>query len=117
MLKPDLIASKNRSINVIDAKVVNAGQELDASHRTKVPKYDTPQLKQHVAQELGVLTECVTVTTVTLSWKEVWSSQSTRVLTELGLAKLLPALTAVVFRGSHLSWIRWNKMTTYIYDH
>ena len=117
MLKPDLIVSKSGSVNVIDAQVVYAGQPLDASHRTKVSKYDTPQLKQHVAQELGVLTECVKVTSITLSWKGVWSSKSARDLTELGLSKLLPTLTTVVLRGSHLNWSRWNKMTTYIFGH
>ena len=42
MPKPDLIASKNASISVIEAQVEYAGQLLDASHRTKVSKYDTP---------------------------------------------------------------------------
>ena len=102
MLKPDLAVSKSGSVNVIDAQVVYAGQPLDASHRTKVFKYDTPQLKQHVAQELGVLTECVRVTFITFSWKGVWSYQFVRDLTELGLSKLLPTLTAVVLRDSQL---------------
>ena len=76
MLKLDLIASKHES--VIDAQVVYAGQLLDASYCTKVSKYDTPQLKQHAAQELSVFTECVRVTYITLSWRGIWSSQSTR---------------------------------------
>ena len=100
-------------INVIDAQVVYAVEPLNAFHRTKVSKYDTLQLKQNVAQELGVLTECVRVISITLLWKGVWSSQSARDLIELGLAKLQPTLTAVVLRGSHLNWSKWNKMITY----
>ena len=50
MLKLDLIASKNRSI--IDAQVLYAEQPLDASRHTRISKYDTPELKQHVAYGL-----------------------------------------------------------------
>ena len=40
VLKPDRRASKNGSISVIDAQDLYAGQPLDASHPTKVSKYD-----------------------------------------------------------------------------
>ena len=52
MLKPHLIEWKNGSINVIDAHVVYAVQPLDASHRTKVSKYNTPELQQQAGREL-----------------------------------------------------------------
>ena len=62
----DLIASKNGNINIIDAHVVYVGQSIDGSHRTKVSKFDTPQLQQHASQELDVLTEFVRLTSITL---------------------------------------------------
>ena len=40
--------------------------------RTEVSKYGIPHLEQNDAHELGVLTECVRVTSITLSWKVVW---------------------------------------------
>ena len=50
MLKQDLIAFKDGKVNVIDVQVAYAWQPIDTSHRTKVSKYDTLQLKHPVAK-------------------------------------------------------------------
>uniref|UniRef100_A0ABD2XNC2 Reverse transcriptase domain-containing protein n=1 Tax=Trichogramma kaykai TaxID=54128 RepID=A0ABD2XNC2_9HYME len=112
--KPDMVICKGSDARIIDAQVVSGASSLDDSHLRKCAKYDTTLLKSRVAGELGVVASNVTVTSITLSWKGVWSRASAASLISLGIGNLLPSLTTRVLQGSHTNWTRWNKMTTTI---
>lgn len=115
--KPDLVAAKDGTVQVIDAQVVSASTSLDDAHRRKVMKYDTPFLKHRVSQEFGVMVEDVHVTSITISWRGIWSSLSADQLSSIGLKGLLPSITTRVLQGSHTNWTRFNKMTSNIHGH
>ncbi|CAB0044068.1 unnamed protein product [Trichogramma brassicae] len=112
--KPDIVAVKDRVVRVIDAQVISASSSLDDSHRRKCTKYDTLDLRHQVASEYGVETDNIRFSSITISWRGIWSAASAASLCELGLSKCLDSVTVRALRGSHMNWLRWNRMTTHI---
>uniref|UniRef100_A0ABD2WQM3 Reverse transcriptase n=1 Tax=Trichogramma kaykai TaxID=54128 RepID=A0ABD2WQM3_9HYME len=112
--KPDIVAVKEQVVKVIDAQVISASSSLDDSHRRKVAKYDTPDIRHQVASEYGVENDNISFSSITISWRGIWSAASAASLCELGLSKCLDSITFRALRGSYMNWLRWNKMTTMI---
>uniref|UniRef100_A0ABD2XAX0 Reverse transcriptase domain-containing protein n=1 Tax=Trichogramma kaykai TaxID=54128 RepID=A0ABD2XAX0_9HYME len=112
--KPDIVAVKDQVVKVIDAQVISASSSLDDSHRRKVAKYDTPDIRHQVASEYGVENDNISFSSITISWRGIWSAASAASLCELGLSKCLDSITFRALRGSYMNWLRWNKMTTHI---
>ncbi|CAB0028302.1 unnamed protein product [Trichogramma brassicae] len=112
--KPDVVAVKDQVVRVFDAQVISASSSLDDSHRRKVAKYDTFDLRHQVASEYGVEADNIRFSSITISWRGIWSAASAASLCELGLSKCLDSITVRALRGSHMNWLRWNRMTTHI---
>ncbi|KAL7292305.1 hypothetical protein TKK_0013910 [Trichogramma kaykai] len=114
--KPDIVADKEGVVKVVDGQIVSAATPLDDSHNKKVAKYDTPDLKQLIATEIGTDVSNVNVTFITVSWRGIWSSRSTADLCDLGLKGILNGITTRALQGSHTNWSGWNKMTNIIHQ-
>uniref|UniRef100_A0ABD2W6C2 Reverse transcriptase n=1 Tax=Trichogramma kaykai TaxID=54128 RepID=A0ABD2W6C2_9HYME len=74
--KPDIVAVKDQVVKVIDAQVISASSSLDDSHRRKVAKYDTPDIRHQVASEYGVENDNISFSSITISWRGIWSAAS-----------------------------------------
>ncbi|KAL7296723.1 hypothetical protein TKK_0010137 [Trichogramma kaykai] len=112
--KPDIVAVKDQVVKVIDAQVISASSSLDDLHSRKVPKYDIPDIRHQVASEYGVENDNISFSSITISWQGIWFAASAVSLCELGLSKCLDSITFRALLGSHMNWLRWNKMTTHI---
>lgn len=111
--KPDLLATRNGVVNIIDTQVVNGATALDESHERKVTYYSgNEHLRQMIGQQHDVQPSVIKFSSCTLSWRGVWSQASAHNLMGLGLStRFLSDITTRVLQGSHTNWERWNKMT------
>lgn len=113
MRKPDIVATKEDRVVVIDAQVVGGQQPLNGAHQRKIEKYgENRDVRRAVRSWRGREHQTITFGSCTLSWRGVWSSESVSCLLECGLSKgLLRSITTRVIQGSHTNWTRWNQMT------
>ena len=111
--KPDIIAARENRVVVVDAQIVGDGYSLDRSHARKVSKYATNEdLLQTVATEYSVEVGNVSVTSVTVSYRGIWSPQSAEDIIDLGVGHRYPCtISCCALRGSHMNWTRFNQMT------
>ncbi|KAG7196446.1 hypothetical protein KM043_000117, partial [Ampulex compressa] len=111
--KPDLVAHRDRQVEVIDAQIVSGATSLDDAHERKRRYYaDNLDISRNVAQQADTIPSKVSFSTCTLSWRGVWSFRSAEDMIRLGLSsRLLSGITTRVLQGSHTNWMRWNKMT------
>ena len=112
--RPDMIATVAGRVVVIDAQVVSDEVPLDQAHHRKVDKYRLDHdLRTAIAASHHIAEESISFTSVTLSWRGVWSRQSVRELLGLGITqRLLGTIAESVLRGSYLNWVRFNQMTS-----
>jgi hypothetical protein len=92
---------------------------LDSAHRKKVVKYrDEAQLTRCLVR--GALVQPmraeeetqVRFASATISWRHVWSSESTQSLRELGLMdRELAQYSTYALRGSWRNWVRFGAST------
>ncbi|EEC11282.1 reverse transcriptase, putative [Ixodes scapularis] len=110
VLKPDLVAYKGEDSLIIDAQVVGTKMGLGFLHHQKKDKYSGVELRRLVQ---GERTGSLTVTTVTLNFRGVWSPESARDLQSLGLTgKDLKLLSVRCLQGG----MRW-LLGPSLYDH
>ncbi|KAL0098603.1 hypothetical protein PUN28_020559 [Cardiocondyla obscurior] len=81
--KPDLVGIIGRTALIIDAQVVSEQTNLNQAHARKVSYYEEPEMIQAIRQKYNI--QEVKVTSITLSWKGVWSPKSATDLGRLGL--------------------------------
>lgn len=112
--KPDIVAVKEGKIEVIDTQIVSGSTNLNDAHKEKIKIYNTPEVKAEIVKTFQIPEQRIRVSSCTISWRGVWSSQSAAYLNEtLKLPKgFLATLTTRVLQGSHTNWTRWNQITT-----
>ena len=114
--KPDLVARREDRVLVLDAQVVSGAVPLNLLHRNKLGYYASiPGFSQAVLEKFGwpLLERPVEYSSVTLSWRGVWSPRSYSDLLSFGIPPgALCGLTTQVLQGSHTNWTRFNCLTT-----
>lgn len=111
--KPDLIVSKGNRGHVLDVQIISGSRPLSEGHRRKRDYYSSNgELMGAVARLLQIPQEKIEVSTVTLSWRGVWASESAAVLEKLGLSRaVMRGITTRVLQGSYMNFRRFNQMT------
>lgn len=79
---PDLVCQRDQQRAILDVQVVNTRISLSDAHLAKTAKYMEPSLLEQVGGNLRPL-----VSSVTLSYRGVWASESAKTLTDLGLGR------------------------------
>ena len=111
--RPDLTIAKDGEAVVVDAQVVSSETALNVSHERKEKYRSCEDLADRVADHTGVLRNNVRFTAITITWRDVWSSQSECEMRDLGLTSgQLRGLTTRVLWGSWMNWRRYNSITT-----
>lgn len=111
--KPDIVATREGHVCVLDAQVVSGATTLDGAHERKCAYYgDNQDLRSEVGRRYNVRPSDIIFRTCTLSWRGIWSLKSVDDLLAMGLPRgILGFITLRAIRGSHTNWTRWNKMT------
>lgn len=81
---PDLVITRGSQMAVVDAQVVGTYSTPDAAHERKVQKYNVPELLDIIK---GKNSDPPLVTSMTVTYRGVWSPKSAGALTDLGLDK------------------------------
>ncbi|KAG0445287.1 hypothetical protein HPB47_017304 [Ixodes persulcatus] len=81
---PDLVIRRGSQCVVVDAQVVGTNSPPDVAHERKVAKYSGPDFLQLVQ---GKDPTPPVVTSVTMTYRGVWSQKSARELLDLGLGR------------------------------
>lgn len=112
--KPDIVATKNGSTNIIDCQIVSGGRPLSDTNSHKKEYYaGNAALLREVARDTNVRPQNILVEAVTISWRGVWAAESDSCLRRLGLPQATMAgITTRVIQGSHLNFARFNQMTS-----
>ena len=112
--RPDLTVVKNGQAVVIDVQIVSSEGSLDEAHNRKVQKYESiGDLANLVADYAGVDHGRVDFSSLTISWRGIWSSASERDMRRYGLTtSQLKQLTTRALWGSWMNWKRFNGITT-----
>ncbi|KAL0098558.1 hypothetical protein PUN28_020514 [Cardiocondyla obscurior] len=113
--KPDLIGVIGRTALVIDGQVVSEQTDLNQAHMRKVNYYNEPTVTQAIMDKYNV--QNIKITSITLSWKGVWSPRSAAELRKLGLitTKDLKVLSCRVLIGDLAAYRIFNATTTVQY--
>lgn len=108
--KPDLIATKNNQALVIDAQIVGEHVDPDAAHDEKAAKYK--HLEGMIKERYEV--NEVAFTTVTLSYRGVWSETSIQSLIEKDILKKreIKIISTRVLIGGLSCFRRFNRAAT-----
>lgn len=108
--KPDIVEWLGVTALVIDAQVVNDQVDLNVVHSKKADYYKN--LSSLIKRTYGV--QEVKYTSATLSWRGVWSEESAKSLTSLGVLKKksLKVLSSRVVIGGLAAFHQFNKLTT-----
>ncbi|KAG0435539.1 hypothetical protein HPB47_018428 [Ixodes persulcatus] len=110
VLKPDPVAYKGQDSLIVDAQVVGTKMGLGFLHHQKKDKYSGVELRRQVQ---GERTGSLTVTTVTLNFRGVWSPESARDLQSLGLTgNDLKQLSVRCLKGGMRCFWAHRSMTT-----
>lgn len=110
--KPDLVGVLGHTAVVVDAQVVSEQTDLDEAHRRKVVYYSEPEVVNAIKERHDV--DTVKVTSLTLSWKGVWSPKSAEELRALGLigTSELKIMATRVLVGSVAGFKIFNATTS-----
>lgn len=108
--KPDLIAIKGSNALLIDAQVVGENVNLCSAHKNKIEKYKPLE----VAIKSRYAVETVSFSSVTLSYRGVWSVSSYQQLKEKGIITRsdIKILSTRVLLGGLSGFWRFNRTTT-----
>jgi len=102
--KPDIVAVKGNKTYVIDIQVVGDGKSLRARHLEKVRKYST-------CAEICAALPGATYSSLTITYKGVWSKDSFLFLKSLGLSKRTADLITVqAVQGTLNLWRVFQKL-------
>lgn len=108
--KPDLVAARDGEAIIVDAQVVSERADLDMAHQRKIDYYQ--QLQETVRVKYGV--EKVTLTSVTLSSRGIWSRKSAQDLVSRKIIKaqeLKIISTRAIIGGLSAFWM-FNRTTS-----
>ncbi|KAL3243001.1 hypothetical protein MRX96_020680 [Rhipicephalus microplus] len=83
---PDLVLSRDGQCVVLDVQVVGTRVDLSEAHEAKRRKYLIPDMLMHITSETGARSY-PTVSSITLTYRGTWASESTRILLDLGLGR------------------------------
>jgi len=109
--RPDLIVFSRRHLIILDVQIVRGSFDFDERHREKVAKYSSPAIRQAVASLVGLPTDLVRVSAVTLSWLGIWHRGSWGMLRSLGFQSFnFRWIAERVARGSLMNYTRWCTM-------
>lgn len=79
---PDLVCRRDEQRVILDVQVVGTRVSLSDAHLAKTTKYMLPSLLEQVGQGLRPL-----VSSITLSYRGAWATESAKTLTDLGLGR------------------------------
>lgn len=107
--KPDLVAKKGDAAIVIDAQVVNDQIDLDTAHNNKVRYYRS--IEDSIRARYDVRN--VNFSSVTLSWRGLWSRRSAEDMTGLGILRKrqLKVISTRAIIGGLTCFHTFNKTT------
>lgn len=107
--KPDIVAKLGVTAFVLDAQVVNDQISLDDAHRRKIDYYQ--DIERNVKEKFRV--QNVICSSITLSWKGLWSQKSVESLTDLGVLKKkhIKIISTRAIIGGLASFHIFNKAT------
>lgn len=107
--KPDIVARRGVLGLVIDAQVINDQYDLDTAHENKIEYYK--DIVENIKDKYQV--ENVIVTSITLSWRGIWSEASATSLLDLGVIKkkTLKIMSSRVIIGGLCGFNYFGKMT------
>ena len=83
--KPDIIATTDNKIIVLDAQIVTDGYIMEAAHERKKNYYDTPSIRQHLIEQYGP--NDLSFATATLNWRGIWCKSSVNQLLDLEIIR------------------------------
>lgn len=108
--KPDLIATKGNRALVIDTQIIGENVDLAQAHKNKIEKYGL--LEDSIKKRMNV--QHVDFTSVTLSYKGIWSAHSAEDLVRRNILKKkeLAVISTRVLVGGLSSFWRFNRTTT-----
>lgn len=107
--KPDIVAKRGETALIIDAQIVNDQIDLDEAHKKKAAIYRS--LTSIIKTKYQV--QEVKYTSVTLSWRGLWSKTSARELLDFGVIRK-NALKVISFRvvvGGLAAYHQFNRTT------
>lgn len=107
--KPDIVAKLGVTAIVVDAQVVNDQFDLDTAHRRKKDYYK--DIESCIRDRFKV--EEVRFMSATLSWRGLWSAESAKDLTGLGILRVgqLKVMASRVIVGGLACFHLFNKST------
>ena len=110
--KPDIIAKMGITALVLDAQIVNDQISLDDAHERKITYYQ--QIEDKIKEKYVV--NNVIFSSITLSWRGVWSQASVEHLTTLGIIKKsqIKILSTRAIVGGLTCFHLFNKTTQVI---
>lgn len=107
--KPDIIATKENFAIVIDAQVINDQYSPEEAHRNKIRYY------QNIEEDIKNWSNKrnIIFTSITLSWRGIWSKQSAESLLQLRVIKKkdLKVLATRAIVGGLCAFYQFNKTT------
>lgn len=109
LCKPDLLAKLGSTVLVVDAQVVNDQIDLDTAHRTKSNLYRHTEAL--IKRDYEV--DAVRFTSITLSWRGIWSKESAMDLVGLGIIRksALKVLSSRTIIGGLAAFRQFNRTT------
>lgn len=107
--KPDIVAKLGTTTLVIDAQEVNDQFDLDTAHNNKVEYYE--DIEGDLKESYNV--DTVIFSSITLSWRGVWSRKSAEHMTSLEVLRKreLKILSSQAIIGGLACFHTFNKAT------
>lgn len=108
--KPDLVAVKDDKAYLIDAQVVGDQINADDAHQRKISYYRT--LEPEIKRKYNVRN--VEFTSITLTWRGLWSPKSCNQLLQWGFLKQkeIKIISTRALIGGYIAFKTFNKRTT-----
>lgn len=112
--KPDILIVKESNAFIIDTQIVSGYRDLNEAHERKKNYYESNRdVINYVANNFNIPTSNIIVSTITISWRGIWSEKSYEALRVLGVTKnCMQGITTRVLFGSYMNFVKFNKMTT-----
>lgn len=113
MLKPDVVAVRDRSALVVDSQVVTDSLNLEEASKTKVRKYDTLELRDNIKKRYKV--DRVHVVSCTFNWRGIAGGSSLKELLQHGVISRseLKILSTRVLIGGLAAFRAFTAATTW----
>lgn len=112
-LKPDIVQKVEGKVQILDAQVITDSYSLEVAHQNKRAKYSSPEFLKEVGRRYQVSEVDISVSTVTLNWRGIWSAASAADLLSRDLVarRDLAVLSARVLVGALNIFSVFNRGT------